>query len=628
MFDSSRFGTSAGGSGGGALSRLSRTHLPRSTGEVRVAYDDTARMLPCVSTPPRGVPVRSTWRNCWPRDVRDPVVPRQPLVQERVAAVDEVEHAAIVADDGLEEELGLAPHRQPEVVLELGELVAVAGERFERAELQPLAAEVLGERPCLRIAQHPPHLEGEDLRVAQRPGVGGAPQLGVRHARPEEVREPRRQLVRRDAVRRRRRGRRGRSRSSGRGSRARRAAPGCRRRGPPRTSPPPSARASVERDVLRDLARRDRTAERAARQVGHDARRAGGLMRAVEVTAGVDLLEARARWPLRVRVGSADLDGAHAHAVQRNLRELGLRLVEPLAQLFEPLRRRVGRRRELGGSSGRVEGWDRRSAPAALRRCAGWRPRSSDRRPSAGPSSGRPDRRSPAGRPRTTRRPPDRASRSAPASRPPRARWSPASDAFGRRPPSTTRTMYSPSTGMRCMEWKAFGRLSPVTSYDAGIVRVSMTRRPSERSRTSVGSIAGGPKSATPRDAIRRRHVLLHQHRRQRQHVGDVVEPVPGIVLREVVCRPDVDAEQFLDRVVVLGAVEAARGDPARIGRRSRVDALQLARQPRRDGLALLLGRLLLFERRHLAAAQLADDLVPLVAMFDERRARARTTGG
>ena len=37
MLVSSRFGTSAGGSGGGALSRLSRIHLPRSTGEVRVA---------------------------------------------------------------------------------------------------------------------------------------------------------------------------------------------------------------------------------------------------------------------------------------------------------------------------------------------------------------------------------------------------------------------------------------------------------------------------------------------------------------------------------------------------------------------------------------------------------------
>ena len=135
--------------------------------------------------------------------------------------------------------------------------------------------------------------------------------------------------------------------------------------------------------------------------------------------------------------------------------------------------------------------------------------------------------------------------------------------------------------------------------------------------------MAGGPKSATRATRPAAETVLLHQDGRERQHVGDVIEPVPGIVLREVVGRPDVDAEQFLDRVVVLGAVEAARGHPARIGRRSGVDALQLAREPRRDGLALLLGRLFLFERGHLAAAQLADDLVPLVAMFDERRARS-----
>ncbi len=36
MAASSMIGTLGGGSGGGALSRLSSTHLPRSTGEVRV----------------------------------------------------------------------------------------------------------------------------------------------------------------------------------------------------------------------------------------------------------------------------------------------------------------------------------------------------------------------------------------------------------------------------------------------------------------------------------------------------------------------------------------------------------------------------------------------------------------
>ena len=39
-------GTSGSGGGGGTPSRLSSTHLPRRTGEVRVAYDVTVRMLP------------------------------------------------------------------------------------------------------------------------------------------------------------------------------------------------------------------------------------------------------------------------------------------------------------------------------------------------------------------------------------------------------------------------------------------------------------------------------------------------------------------------------------------------------------------------------------------------------
>ena len=49
---------SAGGGGGADDSRFSSTHLPRSTGEVRVAYDVIVRMLPWPSRPPRTLPVR------------------------------------------------------------------------------------------------------------------------------------------------------------------------------------------------------------------------------------------------------------------------------------------------------------------------------------------------------------------------------------------------------------------------------------------------------------------------------------------------------------------------------------------------------------------------------------------
>ena len=40
-----------GGGGGGAPRRFSRIHYPRSTGDVRVAYDVTVNTLPCPSNP-------------------------------------------------------------------------------------------------------------------------------------------------------------------------------------------------------------------------------------------------------------------------------------------------------------------------------------------------------------------------------------------------------------------------------------------------------------------------------------------------------------------------------------------------------------------------------------------------
>ena len=68
---------------------------------------------------------------------------RQPLVQERELAVEEVEDAAILAHDRGDEQLGLPAHRRAQVVVEVGELLAIRGRGLERAHLQPLAGEVL-----------------------------------------------------------------------------------------------------------------------------------------------------------------------------------------------------------------------------------------------------------------------------------------------------------------------------------------------------------------------------------------------------------------------------------------------------------------------------------------------------
>ncbi len=66
-FVSSKAGTDGGGGGGGALSRFSRIHLPRSTGEVRVEYDEIVSTLACARIPPpRLVLLTSTRRNSGP----------------------------------------------------------------------------------------------------------------------------------------------------------------------------------------------------------------------------------------------------------------------------------------------------------------------------------------------------------------------------------------------------------------------------------------------------------------------------------------------------------------------------------------------------------------------------------
>ena len=84
-------GTFGGGGGGGVPSRFSSIHLPRTTGEVRLAYDVTVRMLPWPSSPPRGSSVTGDAAELAAVDVRDAVVPRQPLVDERVVGGQQIE---------------------------------------------------------------------------------------------------------------------------------------------------------------------------------------------------------------------------------------------------------------------------------------------------------------------------------------------------------------------------------------------------------------------------------------------------------------------------------------------------------------------------------------------------------
>ncbi len=119
---------------------------------------------------------------------------RQALVEEGEVGVEEVEHAAVLADDALEEQLRLLLHRRPQFLVEGGEEGGVGGEALQVARLEPLAGEVVGQGAGARVFQHAPHLRLQHAAAAQRALAGQAEQLVVGHAAPEEVRQPAGQL--------------------------------------------------------------------------------------------------------------------------------------------------------------------------------------------------------------------------------------------------------------------------------------------------------------------------------------------------------------------------------------------------------------------------------------------------
>ena len=112
-----------------------------------------------------------------------------------------------------------------------------------------------------------------------------------------------------------------------------------------------------------------------------------------------------------------------------------------------------------------------------------------------------------------------------------------------------------------------------------------------------------------PADLPRRAQIPLHDRRRGHLHIGDVVEVRALGVEGEEGAHVDLETQQVLDRVGVLGPVEPLEGPPPRVrvaGRDAVHGRLQL---PRHRGDDLGLGPRHP-RRRHQAGAELADHLL------------------
>ena len=87
---------------------FSRIHAPRSTGAVRLGYDVAISTLPLPSSPQRFGSVERHAAELIAAHVRDAVVQREPLVDEGVVRRQQIEDAAVLAEDAVDEQLHLA----------------------------------------------------------------------------------------------------------------------------------------------------------------------------------------------------------------------------------------------------------------------------------------------------------------------------------------------------------------------------------------------------------------------------------------------------------------------------------------------------------------------------------------
>ena len=131
------------------------------------------------------------------------VVPGQPLVDERVVGVEQLDDAAIVAERARHEELGFALERLQQALVVGRISIRIDDHLGHAAQVQPLRGEAVHEGAGgSRIGQHPPHFPFEDRRTSELFAFGQVEQPLVGHAAPQEERQPRSDLEIAQAVRR------------------------------------------------------------------------------------------------------------------------------------------------------------------------------------------------------------------------------------------------------------------------------------------------------------------------------------------------------------------------------------------------------------------------------------------
>src|SRR5439155_1772035 len=79
--------------------------------------------------------------------VGNSVMLRQSFIQERVVRLQEIEHTAVVAEDGLQKQLRFLAEGLPQIVIEVRKETQVRSHRVQIAQVKPLFGEIAGQVP-------------------------------------------------------------------------------------------------------------------------------------------------------------------------------------------------------------------------------------------------------------------------------------------------------------------------------------------------------------------------------------------------------------------------------------------------------------------------------------------------
>ena len=111
-------------------------------------------------------------------------------------------------------------------------------------------------------------------------------------------------------------------------------------------------------------------------------------------------------------------------------------------------------------------------------------------------------------------------------------------------------------------------------------------------------------------DLSSRIHIAFEQHRRDSEHIADIVETVCGVVGRQENSRIDFERQQIPDHVRILRPVQSRHQGTARI-RIRRGSAIQFCGQPGNQSIASRIVRTQRALRRHHPRPKLSDNFFP-----------------